>query len=256
MAWAHCEPGSFPRYATDIVAYRYMALRRPRRYDAPRTIRLRNGVVVEYRLNRGDILTVREVWFQEAYRLPFDLPGTGGTLVDLGGNIGLTSIYLARRHGFERVVMVEPDVANAELARRNCRRNGIEARIVEAAIGPRPGKAAFAVHGDHNQGRVDSQGRGNGAELSTEVQVTTMDEVTGAGEPVRLVKLDIEGGEQDLLTDRVDWLDRVTAMVAEFHPGLVDYPGLLEVLRRRGFEYFPCGTGHRFGSDAFLRPGG
>jgi tRNA1(Val) A37 N6-methylase TrmN6 len=67
-----------------------------------------------YRLNKGDLHSIREVWFEEAYRLPFEDPS--GTLLDLGANIGLTGVWLAKRYAIERVIAVEPDCDNAMLA--------------------------------------------------------------------------------------------------------------------------------------------
>ena len=48
-----------------------------------------------YRLHKGDLHGVPEVRFDEAYRLPFDDPS--GTFPNLGANIGLTSIWLAKK---------------------------------------------------------------------------------------------------------------------------------------------------------------
>jgi FkbM family methyltransferase len=247
-AWGGCEWRSFLRWGADMFAYRYMRLRRPKRYDSRRVIRLKNGVEVVYRLNRADIQTVREVWFDETYQLPFDLPGAGGTLVDLGGNIGLTSVYLARRHGFSRVVIVEPVAENAALARLNCELNGIDAEIVQAAIAPRAGEVNFSVATERNLGHINA--------ASTDgitVRATTIPHLVGPSETIRLVKVDIEGGEGPLLTEETGWLDRVLAVAVEFHPAEVDYPRLVEVLTRRGFTFFPAGSVHPLASDAFLR---
>lgn len=248
MARRHCRPRSFLRYGGDVFAYRWMQVRRPRRYNQPRTIRLRNGVEVTYRLTRADIQTVREVCFHEAYRLPFELPGHGGTLLDLGGNIGLAAVYLARRHRFERVVIVEPVAENAALARLNCARNGVRAEVIQAAVAPAPGEVSFVLTSEHNQGHIDGAAGGG-----IRVPATTVADLAGPGGGVRLVKLDIEGGEGPLLTDRAEWLDGVTALVGEFHPDVVDYPGLVELLKRRGFTYFEGGSVLPFSADAFLQ---
>ena len=222
----------------------------PRRYNAPRSIRLRDGVQVTYRLTRADIQTVREVFFQQSYRLPFELPGSGGTLLDLGGNIGLASVYLTRRHGFSRVVIVEPVPENAALARLNCERNGVAAEIVHAAAAPTAGEVSFALAAEHNQGRI-----GAGVNGSLRVRAATVPELTGTPEAIRLVKMDIEGGEGPLLDDGAAWLDGVLALVAEFHPDLVDYPGLVASLERRGFTFYRGGSVLPYSADAFLRAG-
>ena len=246
-AWIACRPRSFIRYGADVFMYRAMRVRRPRGYGRRRSIVLRNGVQVTYRLARADIQTVREVWFQETYRLPFELPGAGGTLVDLGGNIGLASVYLARRHAFARIVIVEPVAENAALARLNCERNGIDAEIIQAAVASEPGVANFVLATELNQGHIDA-----GSTAGTPVRATTVPEIVGPAGTIRLLKMDIEGGEGPLLADAPNWLDGVLALVAEFHPDLVDYPKLLQVLEQRGFTFFPGGSVLPFSADAFL----
>lgn len=245
MAQRHVATRSLPRYAVDIVLYRYMRVRVPKRLDARRTIALKNGVRVVYRLNRGDIQTVREVWFQETYRLPYELPGDRGTLLDLGANIGLTSVYLARRHGFERIVAVEPLADNAALARCNLAMNHISAEVVEAAIAPQAGHATFAPADDHNAGRVTADGSG------LPVSLVTVDEI--APEPIRLVKLDIEGAEAALLTANNEWLGRTTGLIVEFHPAMIDYPELAHQVRdQHAFTFYPPGSVHRYTTDGYL----
>ena len=247
-AWTHCQRRSFLRYGADVFAYRYMRFRRPRKYDEIRCIAFKDGVRLAYRLNRADIQTVREVWFNETYRLPFELPGSGGTLVDLGGNIGHATVYLTRRYGFTRVAIIEPVAENAALARINCELNGIDAEIVQAAIAPRAGEVNFALDNLHNQGRVDT--------TSTDgirVKATTVPDVVGASGTIRLVKMDIEGGEGQLLREEAGWLTRVVALVAEFHPTIVDCAQLVDVVKRHGFAFFPVGSVHPLSTDAFLR---
>ncbi len=53
------------------------------------------------------------------------------------------------------------------------------------------------------------------------------------------MKMDIEGGEQALLTGPLEWLNRTKAIIAEFHPDIVDYPLLTGLLERQGFKYVP-----------------
>jgi hypothetical protein len=60
------------RYAGDTVLYRGLYFGRPSGRE--RTIRVGNGVSLTYRLNRGDIQAIREVWVEECYRPPVDIP--------------------------------------------------------------------------------------------------------------------------------------------------------------------------------------
>ena len=56
-------------------------------------------------------------------------------------------------------------------------------------------------------------------------------------EEADLMKMDIEGGEQDLLSSNTEWLSRIPVVLAEFHPDRVDYPGLIGKLESAGFVY-------------------
>src|SRR5467141_1913576 len=85
--WRACtrlcdDPQSALRLGFDFVLSRFLLWSPKNRVGRLRTVRLQGGVQLCYRLNKGDLHSIREVWFDEAYRLPFDDPS--GTLLDLG----------------------------------------------------------------------------------------------------------------------------------------------------------------------------
>ncbi len=84
------------------------------------------------RPDTGDAYVLGEVFVDDVYQLN-TLPQELDTVVDLGANIGLFSLRVARRA--RRVVAVESCAANYELARRNLAQNGLQERVtlVEAA---------------------------------------------------------------------------------------------------------------------------
>src|SRR5262245_23660484 len=64
---------SFLRWASDIFLSR-VHIRIPLPWAAgDRFIRVRGGVELHYRLDRGDLYSILEVWINECYRLPFEL---------------------------------------------------------------------------------------------------------------------------------------------------------------------------------------
>jgi FkbM family methyltransferase len=207
---------------------------------------LQSGTTLTYRLNRGDIQGIREVWLDDVYRLPFDV--TVDRVVDLGANIGLTSVYFAKKYGTKTIVAVEPNPANAELARRNFEQNGISARVIEAAIGPVDGFAHFSDALDSNLGAVSAAGR----EVRM-ISMSTLCAETPRLGSIDLLKMDIEGGEQALLSGSIEWLDGVRAIIAEFHPDIVDYPGLAERISGAGFRWYKAGAVYEHTTDAFIR---
>ena len=185
------DPRSFVRYASDVILYRVLRVipMAPRL----RTVRLRDGSRVTYRLNRGDIRTVGEIWAAEIYRLPFPAPALS-TIVDLGANIGLTGVYLSRRYGCS-FLAVEPSARNAALAARNYAENAVDADLVCAAVGPSDGPGHFAAHRDFNSGKLADSG-----EPVTVLSMETLFARLPAGRRVDLLKVDIEGGEGALFS--------------------------------------------------------
>jgi len=217
----------------------------PERVGRFRKVRLHGGVQLCYRLNKGDLHSIREVWFDEAYRLPFDDPS--GTLLDLGANIGLTSVWLAKKYPIESVIAVEPDRSNAILARRNLDLNAIKSEVLEAAIGPHEGTVGFESSQVSNLGRVSEKG--------LPVPMITVDTILekSACPKFALVKIDIEGGEQQLFDGPTGWLDRTDAIIIEFHPTLVDHPKIIKTVAGRGFTYIRSTSVFPNNMDCFKR---
>jgi len=213
-----------------------------------RTIALRDGTRLSYRRNRGDIQTIREIWLCPTYEPPFPARRLD-VVVDLGANIGFTSLYFARRLGAGTCVAVEPDAANASLLRRNLEQNGIAAIVLEAAVGRLDGTAMFTSAAESNLGRLaDAKG-------ATPVRVVSMRTVLEhvGDRRIDLLKIDIEGGEGALFDADTTWLDRVDAIMMEFHPGVAEIAPIIERIQAHGLRHIPVNS-VRFGTaDAFVR---
>jgi len=227
------------RWATDVLRYRLLRLTDVG-LDAERTIRLRTGETITYRLNRGDILAVQETFLNDAYDFG-DAVAHADTIVDLGANIGLTGVWLARRLGARIVVGVEANPANAALARRNYAQNDVTGVVLDAAIADRDGTAFFSDEKVATTGQLAASGR--------PVRTVSFDTVLAAlgADRADLVKLDIEGGEGALLAGDPEWTARVGAIVAELHPDDADIPAVVATLRRAGFTYEAVDTHPAYG---------
>jgi FkbM family methyltransferase len=149
----------------------------------------------------------------------------GDRVFDVGANIGFYSVLFSCWVGESgTVVAYEPDQNNLKLLRRNLELNNCRnVHVRDVALGNKSGLETFSR--DHVTGSTGHLGAGptyaetifgNGRESLVQVNVATLDqEVDLHGLPT-LVKLDIEGGEFDVLSGALRLLDQHRPiMVAE-----------------------------------------
>lgn len=208
-----------------------------------RTVRIGRAVLT-YRLDPGDIQSVREVFVDEVYRPPFE--SRPRVIVDLGANIGLTSLYFALAFAPELVIAIEPVPGNVAIARQNLA--GIGASVVEAAVAGECGWASFASSAESNLGRISDDG-------DLRVRAITMPEVIDLCPEghIDLLKIDIEGGEGPLFAGDCSWLDHVGSIIAELHPHIIETSPVVDRITAAGFRYIPAGSAWVGSMDAWIR---
>jgi FkbM family methyltransferase len=219
------------RLVMDFTLSRFIAVIPKAHWNRRREVCLRGDVKILYRLNKGDLHSIREIWFEEDYWLPFK--NSSGILLDLGANIGMASLWLSKKYAFTEVIAMEPDQTNAELVRDNFRLNSINGQVVQAAIGPYDGTGRFKSSQISNLGKLSDNG--------SPVQVFSVEAIIKKFSVSRfaLIKIDIEGGEQALFEGPTKWLERTDAMIMEIHPE-IDSDRLIKRVRSQGFDYIPA----------------
>ena len=245
--------GSRFRLASDFIISRLLKLPQMLGRNRPRCIGIRD-LTVHYRFNRGDIQSIREVMMEDTYRLPFALDSVK-TVVDLGSNIGLWSLWASKNYALARVIAVEPDAENAKLVRKNFVANAIPGEVIEAAIGASAGTVVFEKQRESNLGRVAVADTGVGGKTIEVTQISMGDvlERLPADTTIDLVKMDVEGAEQSVLTTNTSWLARVRALVVEWHPDRCDPAPLVRALESAGFEHHPANVARQDNLSAFHR---
>lgn len=147
--------------------------------------------------------------------LPLDPHDPPATIVDLGANIGLSTLYFKMAYPKARIVAVEPDAANFAMLQRNTERlAGV--RCVQAAIWPTDGWIDLERDGLGSSGfraNANSTGSGDTRALSIPTLMREHDL-----DRIDLLKVDIEGGEMDLFTaPDIKWLEQVEKISLEPH---------------------------------------
>jgi FkbM family methyltransferase len=187
----------------------------------------------------GDAWTLYEVFASADYRFPDPVVaalaqrGPELRLVDIGGNLGFFTLAALSRYPDARVTTFEPDPENAALLRSNLRDNGVSERaeVIEACAHTREGTLTF-VGGAGSMSHAAFDGS-EGTDLPAIDVLPYLREAD-------LVKLDIEGGEWELLADPRFLEISAAAIAFEYHS--VACPGenaRLEAtnrLREAGYE--------------------
>jgi FkbM family methyltransferase len=168
----------------------------------------------------GARVPIYEIFAEDAYRLEWftsdvDTPYA----LDVGGHIGCFALAFARLHPAARVETFEASPSTAEFTRRNMAINGFDDRVTvhQAAVSSSSGTLRFAdnARGSGLNGLTAPEGT-----PTIEVPAVTFAEaLASASGPVRVVKIDTEGGEYDIVlgSNPSDWSD-VERVVMEFHP--------------------------------------
>jgi FkbM family methyltransferase len=167
-----------------------------------------------------DSFIYHEIFCHDEYGLN-QLPQRLGTVVDLGGNVGLFSSAVVRRA--QRVITVEPIGPLHKQASKNVARNGGDPRnVLQMAVTGRSGQTISLYLGGSNTGRASI--RADMAE-STKARSETVSTISlpdllktmNVGE-VDLLKCDVEGAEYEIFRNTpADVLRRVRRLVMEVH---------------------------------------
>jgi FkbM family methyltransferase len=229
------------RMAADAPARRALLLRQPAT-DAQGLLHLRlRGLPSPLILRPGpatdDRQTVWELFFHRPYDglLPFDYR----TVLDLGANVGLTLAYLIYRNApIERYVGVEPDPETFAILARQVEALGMasRSRLFNVAAGDRDGVLRFHTSG---QSIIHQVGETGDLEVPARTVGGLLDDA-GLAE-VDLMKLDIEGGERQVIADAPAWARRVKRIAAELHYDM-DAGWLRKKLSPLGFRVFEEGV--------------
>ncbi len=175
----------------------------------------------------------------------------GASVIDVGAHAGYFTLAFARlvRPG-GRVLAFEPHPRTFEFLRRNLGRHGLENVVaVQKAVGDRDGQAVFyetpVSLGHSLQPVKDHIG-------TVRVATTSLDSYLGAAwiDQVTLVKVDVEGGEPEVLDGLAGLARRaqVLSLILEFKPYLLkrrDFrpSDLLRKLYAMGFSVYAIRPG-------------
>ena len=207
----------------------------------PTRLLLRDGADLAGLADAALRMVVHEIFFEHHYAPP-ELPlGPADSVLDVGANIGVFSVWAARQTTGP-VVAVEPFLENFAALQRNLAVNRLaHARPIRAAVSDRAGSARLflgSMAGGHSLSDHTLDGP---LSDSIEVETLTLPAVAErAGlDRIDYLKIDCEGAEGLIFSSTpADWWDRVGKVALEFHDNVsaLDHDAIGARLRAAGFR--------------------
>ena len=142
--------------------------------------------------------------------------GVEPLIIDCGANIGLTSVWYTRQFPKAKIIAVEPEVSNLEIASKNLAAYP-NVRLVAGGVWDTPTHLSI-VNPDAEPWAFQVE-EGNGS-----IPAFTIDQLS-EGKPILIVKVDIEGAEKALFRSNTDWMDRTDLIAIELHDWLFPHTG-------------------------------
>ena len=230
-----------------VLRYRTYCLRRNDRPKKRASLRITRPIRARVTLREvaADDITFNELFILEVYRVVLDHVPNCRTIIDLGANIGLASLYFAMRYPHSTILPVEPNAQNHELLTQNMKgliRVGRCKTPLRAAVwgGSKVLVAAGSPSADGYNAfsfRELAPGEQVRADEVPGMNVEKIIEQSGFGH-VDLVKIDIEGAEVELFKGRPNWLERTRSIAIEFHGTTRESSEFDRVMHEYGFKIF------------------
>ena len=159
-------------------------------------------------------------------------------IIDCGANIGMSAYWFATQYPRARVLAVEPDPGNAEMARENTSMLQ-QVEVLQAAVAPVDCRVSL-VNTDSGADafRTEMSAEGSISAYSIESLVAL---AKAELQDLLIVKIDIEGFEDALFETNTAWIESAQLVVVEPHdwmiPGTAKANNMLRALSQNRREF-------------------
>jgi FkbM family methyltransferase len=166
------------------------------------------------RLGSSDLLVLDQIFIQQEYAPLDSMMPAPKWMIDCGANVGYSSIYFLNRYPDLKLIIVEPNIDNLSLCRKNLASYSNQIQIIHKGVWSRPASLVLSGAGWSTQVREAA------GQETPDIEATDIPSLLAQipdGE-VDLLKIDIERSELSVFGHpHTAWLSKVRNIVIELH---------------------------------------
>ena len=190
----------------------------PKNYNL--MVSLNNGIRFILRSRTMDRTVLKEVWVREIYNRHGICVEKGDTVLDVGGHIGIFSVYSAFRSQTGMVYVFEPFIENFERIEKHAQMNHLNnVKAFHKGVTAKTGEMTLFLSPDNNTGG-HSMHLKNESEQRIKIQTVNLKEFCTEQKikTIDFLKMDCEGAEFEILNGDKSILKKVKKIIMECHP--------------------------------------
>jgi FkbM family methyltransferase len=185
-----------------------------------------NKVRLKYLDARSALFQYKEYFFDHDIKVNLD---NDDVILDIGSNVGISALYFHKTFPQNQIYAFEPDPAIFKILKTNLKKTNIIVQNV--AISSKTGTAKFSSQGN-DMGALSDLG-------TTQVKTIKLSDITK--KPIGIMKMDIEGHENELIEEIRLILPQTKILILEHHTLQLEKQKLskiLSLLEKNNFRYY------------------
>jgi FkbM family methyltransferase len=170
---------------------------------------------ISIRTFTGDFDIFYEIFWRKVYQIPKKIAAKEyKTIVDLGANTGFTSVFYALHYPNAKIFALEAEEENYKILKQNTLFSD-NITVKHGAIDVQDGSVYLSSPDLSYNFKVSSEPQKNVQKIQAYNMFSFMN--LFKINHIDLLKIDIEGMEQSILSSNNEWLDKVDNIIIELH---------------------------------------
>jgi FkbM family methyltransferase len=204
-----------------------------------------NEFTIYYNNEESAKQTIEEVFNNKCYQ--FKTTKRVPVIIDAGSNIGIATLFFKATYPEAKIICFEPDPNTFEILKINVHVNHLkDITLINAAVSCIDGEVDFYGQIDVNE--PDTRGNsiinlwGQQRDICNEIKINSVKLSSYINDEIDFLKLDIEGAEEQVLSELSDKIKFCKSMAIEFHESeqlnyINNINRIEKILKQHKFDY-------------------